>query len=117
MTASSTTTSLPPTPPAPPTPPTPRSACASAISTAPAPAYAEAFDTARQTLRDTGFILERVDARAGVITTQPKTTAGLLTPWDREQTSFGQDLEDLFQRHQRIVRVEFEPAPGQPLAP
>jgi hypothetical protein len=77
--------------------------------------YAEGFAAARQVLRDEGFILERVDSRAeggGVITTRPKTTAGLATPWDREQSTFGQDLEDLFQRQQRVVRVEFASSAG-----
>lgn len=72
--------------------------------------YAETFDAARRVLRDRGFILERVDARTGVITTQPKTTAGLVTPWDREQQSFAEEVEDFLERQQRVVRVTFEPA-------
>jgi len=79
------------------------------------PRYATAFDAARATLRNSGFILERVDARAGVITTQPKTTAGLLTPWDREQSTVTQEVEDLLQRQQRVVRVEFEGVDGAAL--
>lgn len=71
--------------------------------------YARTFDAARRVLRDRGFILERVDARAGIITTQPKTTAGLVTPWDREQQSLSQEAEDFLQRQQRVVRVTFEP--------
>jgi hypothetical protein len=74
--------------------------------------YARAFDAARRVLRDRGFILERVDARSGIITTQPKTTAGLATPWDREQQSLAQEVEDFLQRQQRVVRVTFEPAAG-----
>lgn len=93
-------------------------ACASSVqelneagSTMPVAAdrYDTTFDAARQVLRDRGFILERVDAREGVITTQPKTTAGLVTPWDREQQAFDQELEDLFERQQRVVRITFEP--------
>jgi len=72
--------------------------------------YARVFDDARGVLRDMGFILERVDAQAGVITTQPKGTGGLMTPWDQEQTSFAGELEDAGQKHHRVVRVDFVPA-------
>lgn len=78
--------------------------------------YAATFDAARAVLRDEGFILERVDARAGVITTRPKTTAGIATPWHTEQSSFNQELEDLVQRHQRVVRITFKPADSRPPA-
>lgn len=76
--------------------------------------YDATFNAARGVLRDRGFILERVDARAGVITTQPKTTAGLFTPWDLDQQSLAQEAEDLFERQQRVVRITFErpEAPG-----
>lgn len=72
-------------------------------------AYAATFDAARRVLRDRGFVLERVDAQAGVITTRPKTTGGLATPWDREQQSVAQEIEDAIQRQQRIVRITFDP--------
>lgn len=71
--------------------------------------YAAAFDAARRALVDSRFELDRVDARAGVITTQPKATAGAATPWDREQTTPRQELEDLANKQQRRVRITFEP--------
>lgn len=74
--------------------------------------YARTFDAAKATLRDQGFILERVDAAEGVITTRPKDTAGIATPWHSEQQSVAQEFEDLAQRHQRVVRVTFERADG-----
>lgn len=70
--------------------------------------YDAAFDAARQVLRDQGFVLERVDAAAGVITTREKTTAGIATPWDREQSSVEQEVADLLQRQQRVVRITFD---------
>lgn len=83
--------------------------------TIPAAQYAAAFDSAKHALRDMGFLLERVDAQAGVITTQPKGTAGLATPWDREQSGIDQEFDDLFHRQQRVARVEFTPV-GSALA-
>lgn len=74
--------------------------------------YPRAFASSRDVLRDFGFTLERVDAQAGVITTQPKGTGGLVTPWDQEQTTFAQELEDAGQRHRRVARLEFVPMDG-----
>lgn len=76
--------------------------------------YPAAFDAARLVLRDMHFDLERVDARIGVITTAAKPTAGLATPWDREQQSAGQEIEDMLQHQQRVVRITFEPTPVAP---
>lgn len=71
--------------------------------------YGAAFDAAREVLSDARFELDRVDARAGVITTYAKSTAGLATPWDTEQSSLLQELEDLVHLQVRRVRVTFEP--------
>jgi hypothetical protein len=67
------------------------------------------FDLSRDVLRDEGFVLERVDAEAGVITTRPKSTAGLATPWYSDQSTAYQEIEDLGNRDQRTVRITFEP--------
>lgn len=77
--------------------------------------YALAFDAARHVLRDHRFDLNRVDGQAGVISTYVKSSAGLLSPWDSEQSSPGQEVEDLLNYQQRRVRVTFEPA--EPPAP
>lgn len=76
----------------------------------PAGQYAAAFDAARRELRDAGFVLERVDAWSGVITTRPATSAGFMTPWIGHQSTIEQELGDFAHRHQRTVRVTFEPA-------
>jgi hypothetical protein len=80
----------------------------------PAERYAAVFDAAREVLRDERFDLERVDARAGVITTQPKKSIGVLSPWDGEQSTVRQEVDDLFNRQRRVVRVTFEPPDGPP---
>ncbi len=76
------------------------------------------FDAARETLMDYRFALDRVDARRGVITTHPKRTAGIATPWDQEQSGIDQEWEDLLNEQRRVVRVEFdrdEQAEGEPI--
>ena len=89
--------------------------CASPSSpqfSVPAGQYARAFDATRDVLRGYRFSLERVDAAAGVVTTAPKGTAGLATPWDAEQSTMAQEVEDLLNQQTRNVRVTFRPAVG-----
>ena len=69
------------------------------------------IDAAREVLMEYRFALDRVDARRGVVTTHPKRTAGLATPWDREQSGLDQEWEDLFNEQRRVVRVEFDRDP------
>ncbi|MEM9372826.1 MAG: hypothetical protein AAGA55_04205 [Planctomycetota bacterium] len=77
--------------------------------------YATVFNAARDTLADFRFTPDRVDAARGVITTLPKRSAGLASPWDREQSSLGDEARDLVHQHERVVTVVFDP-PGQPQA-
>ncbi len=71
------------------------------------------FDATRDSLMDFRFAIDRVDAARGVITTRPKRTAGLATPWDREQSGLDQEWEDLLNEQRRIVRVRFERSGGE----
>ena len=73
--------------------------------------YAAAFEAARDSLIHRRFELERVDSRAGIITTKPKTTSGLATPWDSEQSTLDQEVEDVLNGQRRSVRITFEPSP------
>ena len=72
--------------------------------------YPGVFDAARETLAEYRFTLDRVDAARGVITTAPKQTAGLATPWDREQSNLGDEAADLIHQQERTARIIFEPA-------
>jgi len=90
-----------------------RTTASSAPSTVVVPAdrYAEAFAATRDILARQGYRLERVDARAGVITTAPRRAAGFATPWDLAQHPASSDamLSDTLNRQQRHVRIEFIP--------
>lgn len=72
--------------------------------------YAKGFEVVKNVLREYRFELERIDARHGVITTRPKPSAGLVTPWDKEQSTTRQEAEELINQEMRAVRVEFVPA-------
>lgn len=78
---------------------------------------AAAFSAALTELRERRFVPERIDAQAGVITTQPKRTGGLVSPWDTEQSSLADEFEDTFHYHTRTVRITIAPvAPPADLA-
>lgn len=82
--------------------------------TVPEGRYADAFDAARDVLRDQRFELDRVDARLGVLTTRVKPTDGMASPWDTEQTTLRQEWEDFANQQGRRVRIAFTPAGGKP---
>ncbi len=71
--------------------------------------YARAFDAARDVVRHHRFAIDRVDGAAGVIASFPKQSSGILTPWDTDQSTTSQELDDTFNVQQRRVRVTFEP--------
>ena len=71
--------------------------------------YDEAFTQTRELLIARGFELERIDATRGVISTQPKASAGVFTPFDLRQGSLRQELDDTLNQQRRVVRVEFAP--------
>ncbi len=73
--------------------------------------YAHAFDAARDVLRDRGFDLARVDARAGVIETAPRGASGAATPWVRQSVNAEMGLRGLLQFERRVGRVSFRRAP------
>lgn len=84
--------------------------------------YSSGFDAAREALQSAGFELDRVDAQAGTITSQPRASAGLATPWDTQQTGMMQEVSDLVNQQRRRVRITFTaagteapPAPGGPV--
>jgi len=82
---------------------------------APGADYGAVFDAVREVLREYRFAVNRVDAERGVITTRLKRTAGLASPWDREQSSFAQEWEDLVNQQHRTVRVTFQPDQTEPI--
>ncbi len=66
--------------------------------------YREVFQAAREVLRSERFELDRVDAGAGVLTTQPSSAQI-------------RGLEDVADRLQRVVRIEFAPVTSGSAAP
>jgi len=69
--------------------------------------YAAAINATRDVLREYRFEIDRVDASMGVVTTRPKSTDGLFTPWDTEQSTFSQEWEDTLNDQRRRVEVRF----------
>lgn len=83
----------------------------------PAAEYAEAFTAARDVLHSYRFALDRIDARAGVLTTHARGSAGLFTPWTGQETTPGQQWEDTIHDQQRRVEIVFSEPPSAPPGP
>ena len=59
----------------------------------------------REVLSGRRFVIDRVDGRRGVVTTAFKTTQGIVSPWDTEQSSVHHEAADFVNQHERSVRV------------
>ncbi len=66
------------------------------------------IEVVRGVLSDRRFVIDRVDARRGVVTTEFKSTQGIVSPWDGEQGSVNQEMADFVNQHERAVRVEIQ---------
>lgn len=78
--------------------------------TFPARDYPAVLDAARETLRDAGYTLERVDAVRGEVLSAPKTSAGLVTPIEPEYNTLSSAWQDTLNNQPRTVRVRFRDA-------
>lgn len=72
--------------------------------------YADALDATRETLRDAGYTLERVDASAGEVTTGEKIVAGLATPGASENRTVTGLVADTLSNRPRTLRIRFRDA-------
>lgn len=75
---------------------------------APGGTYADAFEAAKDALREQGYKLARVDARAGLIESQPRASAGLATPWVFDESTIGEEVDGLMNAYRRRVVVRFD---------
>lgn len=70
------------------------------------------IEAVREVLTEYRFVIDRVDARRGVVTTEYKSTQGIVSPWDGEQSSLREESADFVNQHERSVRVEIDDAGG-----
>jgi hypothetical protein len=77
------------------------------VTTIDAGGYARAFDAARDALREQGFTLDRIDARAGVIQTRPAPSSQLRPMLRSFNDRLRRVSESLAHRHRRIGEARF----------
>lgn len=77
----------------------------------PAGRFSDAFQAAKETLRDYRFELDRVDAAGGVLTTQATGSSGFATPWIPHTSTADDTIRGFIERERRWARVIFA-APG-----
>lgn len=96
-----------------PAPPTPQQA----VEIAPG-RYADAFAAAVETLRRSGFRIDRADHRFGVVTTRPEGSPTLFEPWKTGNTTHHTRLLSTLNDVRRTVTVTFDAEPAaHPLVP
>ena len=78
-----------------------------AVIEVPAGEYPKAFAAAKDALRDYAFELDRVDAVSGVITTHPRGSSGIATPWIPHTSTMQDTVRGLLERERRTVVVTF----------
>jgi hypothetical protein len=69
--------------------------------------YTEAFNAVRDAFRAYGFTLDRVDGRAGVITTQPAPSSELRPVLAGVRDAARRGGEGLMHRHRRVAEARF----------
>jgi hypothetical protein len=78
-------------------------------STIQADQYRQTFDAARQSLRDAGFTVDRVDYRFGQVTTLPKGSPTVFEPWIGDNVDPQLAKASTLGNLRRTVRVMLEP--------
>ena len=73
--------------------------------------YTDAFDAAVETLRRSGFRIDRADHRFGVVTTRPEGSPTLFEPWLTGNTSRDTRLLSTLNDVRRTITVTFDAAP------
>lgn len=76
--------------------------------------YETVFDATLAALRSSGFRLDRVDRRFGVITTQPLEAGSVLEPWRDLRATPSQAVQSTLNYERRVFRVMFARASGSP---
>ena len=74
--------------------------------------YNQTFDSTKNTLRNAGYQLDRVDRRFGIITSQPVVAGSILEPWRDITATPEQALDSTLNFEHRIIRIAFIPASG-----
>jgi hypothetical protein len=71
--------------------------------------FAAVFKESGLLLRDRGFIVDRQDLRAGLITTRPRISPTYLEPWNATNTTSEQVVASTISNQRRIVRIWIRP--------
>jgi hypothetical protein len=74
----------------------------------PAGRYPEAFEAAKDALREFQFELDRVDAAGGIVTTHARGSAGFATPWVPHTSGLEDAGRGFVERERRRAAVVFE---------
>lgn len=74
----------------------------------PAPSFDRAVAACEHAARERFFEVDRVDARAGLVTTKPMTAAQWFEPWRRDNTTLGDVTRSSLDTYRRTVRFNIK---------
>lgn len=75
--------------------------------------YRRVFETAIESLRYHGFVIDRQDYRFGRITTKPRLSPQVFEVWNHDNSTLDQSLASTFNDQRRIASVKLDAdAPG-----
>ncbi len=80
-----------------------------------AEAYDRAFDAARQTLREQGFMIDDASHRLGRVTTHPRFSPTIVEPWHGDNRTLALAAASTLNLQRRTVTVLLEPLEDEPL--
>ncbi len=69
--------------------------------------YEKVFDTALEMMRHQGMNPVVIDRRGGIIETDPRIAGSILEPWDRNNASYHQAMDNTLSLQRRHARFEF----------
>lgn len=77
--------------------------------------YEKVFDTALEMMRREGMNPVVIDRRGGIIETEPRIAGSILEPWDRNNASYQQAMDNTLSFQRRRARFEFLPGRRSPV--
>ncbi len=77
--------------------------------------YEKVFDTALEMMRRQGMNPVVIDRRGGIIETEPRIAGSILEPWDPNNASYQQAMDNTLSLQRRRARFEFMPGRRAPV--
>lgn len=79
--------------------------------------YPRFYRAAREVLTEQGYVLDQMNYRYGIVSTQPQYSATLFEPWRATNSTGAQSLSSTINHQRRVVTITLEPDPDEGTRP